>query len=192
MVKVGTLVSALLLTLSLTGCPAVSPSAVSQPDKTSETKETLKNEAESLQESKPTSLPSSSEIESQSLSEQEQTMPSTTNVTITINGEKIALTLADNDTAQAFADMLPLEAEFSELNGNEKYLYMDQPLPSDGSIVPEIEAGDIMLYGDSCIVIFYQTHSNSAYSYTPIGKITNTENLASAVGSGNVAVSIEG
>lgn len=187
--KVGMLASALLLTFSLTGCPTVSPSAVNQPNRS--------NEKASLQKMDPAPLSPSLEMEYQTTPEQEQSVISsdntpapTANITMKINEEEFVLTLTENDTAEAFVDLLPLEAEFSELNGNEKYSYIDQSLPSNGSIVPDIEAGDVMLYGDNCIVIFYEAHSNNAYSYTPIGQIADTSTLASAVGTGAVEVQV--
>lgn len=77
-----------------------------------------------------------------------------------------------------------------ELNGNEKYCCLDEPLPSNAEVVGHIEAGDVMLYGDSCIVVFYESHDTS-YSYTRIGAVENPEDLAAAVGSGPVDVRFE-
>ena len=39
-----------------------------------------------------------------------------------------------------------------------------------------IEAGDIMLFGNNCLVVFYKSF-NSSYSYTKIGHIENLEEL---------------
>ncbi len=42
-----------------------------------------------------------------------------------------------------------------------------------------------MLYGDNCLVIFYETFSNS-YNYTYIGHIDDIVDLENILGSGNV------
>ena len=110
------------------------------------------------------------------------------NIMITVNGTAFAATLADNAAAEAFAAMLPLTLEMDELNGNEKYYYLDSSLPTDSFRPGTIRTGDLMLYGSSCIVLFYETFS-SGYSYTRLGQIDNPEGLADALGSGNVSVS---
>ena len=68
----------------------------------------------------------------------------------------------------------------TELNGNEKYFYLDDALPTDASRPDGIRAGDLMLYGSECIVLFYESFS-TAYSYTPIGRVQNPEGLTEAV-----------
>ena len=109
----------------------------------------------------------------------------TMNVTATLNGKDFDIELANNDTARAFAGMLPLSGTMSELNGNEKYLRVSDSLPSNPTNPGTIEAGDVMLYQDDCIVVFYETHPSS-YTYTRIGKITDATSLAAAVGTGSV------
>lgn len=109
-------------------------------------------------------------------------------LTITINGMAFTATLIANDAADAFAELLPLTLDMSEMNGNEKYYYLDGSLPTDSFRPGTIRTGDLMLYGSSCIVLFYETFS-SGYSYTRLGQIDNPEGLADALGSGNVSVS---
>ncbi len=108
-------------------------------------------------------------------------------ITIMANGREFSATLYDNETARAFKGLLPLTLDMSELNGNEKYYYLPDSLPRNSSVPSRINAGDIMLYGGDCIVIFYESFSTS-YSYTPIGKIDDPDGLAAALGNASVQV----
>lgn len=108
-------------------------------------------------------------------------------IEIIVGSKTFSATLYDNESAKSFSDMLPLTLKMSELNGNEKYYYLDSKLPTDASRPSGIKTGDIMLYGNSCIVLFYESFSTS-YSYTPIGHIDDPSGLAEALGSGSVEV----
>ena len=109
---------------------------------------------------------------------------------ITVGNKEFTATLCDTAAAQTFAELLPLTLNMSELNGNEKYNYMTTTLPTKSERVGSINAGDIMLYGNNCIVLFYKSFSTS-YSYTKIGKIDDATGLAQAVGSGGVTVTFQ-
>ncbi len=111
-------------------------------------------------------------------------------ITLEINGETFTVTLDDNPTASAFAETSSVLMEMTELNGNEKYAYLLDTLSADPQPVGRIEAGDLMLYGDDCIVIFYRSF-DTPYTYTRIGWIEDPERLAKAVGSGDVDVLFE-
>ena len=89
---------------------------------------------------------------------------------LTINGKSFKATLENNDTVTALKELLPITLDMSELNGNEKYYYLDTTLPSAPEKVEHISEGDIMLYGDSCLVVFYESFDTS-YTYTKIGHI---------------------
>ena len=106
---------------------------------------------------------------------------------IEVNGKTFACELAQNATAAAFENLLPMELGMSELNGNEKYHYLMGPLPARASRVGKIEKGDIMLFEDSCVVVFYKSFS-TPYSYTRIGRITNPDGLEKALGRGSSTV----
>lgn len=108
-------------------------------------------------------------------------------ISIEVNGQTFSATLADNDTARAFAARLPMTLDMRELNGNEKYFYLDEPLPAAAQRVGQIRAGDLMLFGSDCVVLFYESFATS-YTYTPIGRIDDPAGLADALGSGSAEV----
>lgn len=107
---------------------------------------------------------------------------------ISVGGKTFTASLAENSTAEAFKNLLPMTLQMSELNGNEKYHYLSSSLPTNTVRPGTIHAGDLMLYGSSCVVLFYETFS-SGYSYSRIGSVDNPEGLAQALGSGDVSVS---
>ena len=111
-------------------------------------------------------------------------------ITLSVGGKTFTATLADTGAARAFTDLLPLTLEMSELNGNEKYCYLDESLPTAASVPDKIRTGDIMLYGASCIVVFYKDFPTS-YSYTVIGHIDDVTGLADALGKGSVTITFE-
>ena len=104
-------------------------------------------------------------------------------VKVLIDKKGYTINLEDNETAKVFVNMLPLELNMNELNGNEKYVYLDRKLPVNPSNINKINAGDVMIYGNDCLVIFYKSFTSS-YSYTKIGHIDNLPDL----GNDNVSV----
>lgn len=116
--------------------------------------------------------------------------PVNNKLTIRVGENVFAVTLGDNAAAKAFKAVLPLTVNMSEMNGNEKYYYLSGNLPTATSHFATIRAGDLMLYGSSCVVLFYETFQTS-YSYTRLGVVENPSGLASALGSGRVTVRFE-
>ena len=109
---------------------------------------------------------------------------------IVVGNKQFAVTLESNDTVMTLTEMLPLTLDMSELNGNEKYYYLDTSLPSSPEKIGHISEGDIMLYGDNCLVVFYESFDTS-YTYTKIGHISDTSGLADALGTGGVTITFE-
>lgn len=107
-------------------------------------------------------------------------------INITIGNKTFTAAIDDSDTGRAFYDRLPMTLNMSELNGNEKYYYLNESLPTAPQYYGTIEAGDLMLYASSCIVLFYG--QAGGYSYTRLGKLNSTEGLSLAVGSKSVSV----
>ena len=114
----------------------------------------------------------------------------TTKMKITIGSTVFTATLNNNATATAFKAMLPLTISMSELNGNEKFYYFSTTLPTNASSGGNIQVGDLMLYGNNCLVVFYEGF-NTSYSYTRLGRIDNTSGLVAALGAGSVTVKFE-
>lgn len=107
-------------------------------------------------------------------------------INVIIDNKKYTVNIESNETAQTFVSKLPQSFEMSELNGNEKYVYMNNTFPTNPSNPKKIVAGDIMLYGNDCLVIFYKSFETS-YSYTKIGHIDNLGDL----GNDNIIVKFE-
>ena len=108
-------------------------------------------------------------------------------ITVQIGEKSYTAVLYDTDAAMEFAERLPVTIEMNELNGNEKYFNFDEPFTQNSKTAGRIEKGDIKLYGDNCVVLFYDSFM-SGYSYTSIGYIEDSSGLESAVGTGNVTV----
>ena len=109
---------------------------------------------------------------------------------ITIGEQRFTVTLEDNATAAALKERLPMTLDMSELNGNEKYHYLSFSLPTASYSPGKIKSGDVMLYGDSCLVVFYESFS-TPYSYTRIGRIDDAAELRTTVGTGDVQMAFE-
>ena len=118
------------------------------------------------------------------------TLMAQTPINIIVGSKTFTATLADSETGEAFAALLPLSVTMNELNGNEKYHYLSSSLPTAAYQPGTIHAGDLMLYGNNCIVLFYKTF-NSGYSYTRIGALDDPSGLSDALGTGNVSVRFE-
>lgn len=108
-------------------------------------------------------------------------------INVTVGSRTFAATLEDNAAAKGFAKLLPANWTMNELNGNEKYCYLNSALPTAAYSPGTIQEGDIMLFGSSCVVLFYKTFQ-SGYSYTKIGHLDDAAGLAAALGGSSVAV----
>ncbi len=95
---------------------------------------------------------------------------------IIINDKEYEVILENNSTTNKLMELLPIEIKMRDLNENEKYVYLNETFPTNEKSVKQINKGDIMLYGDNCLVIFYKSFETS-YSYTRIGYIKDLEDL---------------
>lgn len=122
--------------------------------------------------------------------QQNNTADNIENINIKVGNKTFNAKLYDNNATKEFIKKLPLTINMSDLHSNEKYFYMDTSLPTESETPTKINKGDIMLYGNNCIVLFYDTFSNS-YNYTKLGYIENSDELKSTLGNGDVKVTFE-
>lgn len=113
-----------------------------------------------------------------------ENLGATLNITLTIGTKTFAATLVDNAATRALITQFSLTLDMSELNGNEYYVYLNNSLPTASKNSRTIHAGDIKLYGSSCLVIFYKSFSTS-YSYTDLGTIDDSTGLLDALRESN-------
>ena len=118
------------------------------------------------------------------------TVKESNQISVVINGKSFTAQLESSETAEAFKRLLPMTIQMEELNGNEKYHYMGKDLPSKAERPGTITEGDLMLYGNDCLVLFYETF-RSGYSYTRIGHIVDPSGLKEAAGNGRVTISFQ-
>ena len=109
-----------------------------------------------------------------------------TEIKVKIHNKTYKLNLENNQTVEEFINILPQEYMMNELNENEKYVYINESLTTNIYQPKKIEKGDVMLYGDNCLVIFYESFETN-YRYTKIGHIDNLPDL----GKENIKISFE-
>ena len=119
------------------------------------------------------------------------TLDNTSNkMKITIEGKVFNVTLSNNPSVTAFKALLPLTLTMNELNTNEKVYHLNTVLPTNSSPGGTIQVGDLMLYGNNALVLFYESF-NTSYTYTRLGKVDDISGFKTALGSGNVRVKFE-
>lgn len=185
MKKIAAVLTTGILTLSSAGCAHKNMEEPSIPQDPGIEQEDVMDTHNDAVEGKTSTGTQSEQIENQETEEEEMAV-----YTITAGDREFSVLFYDNETARAFMAQLPVTLDMSEMNGNEKYCYLSESLPTDPARPGQIHTGELMLYGSDCIVLFYETFS-TAYSYTPIGYVEDPEGLADALGSGSVSVTFK-
>ena len=106
---------------------------------------------------------------------------------VSVDGTSFSATFAENTAARALRDLLadgPITLSMSDYGGFEKVGSLGQSLPTSNSQTTT-QAGDIVLYQGSQIVIFYGSNS---WSYTRLGRINDLAGWTEALGGGTVSV----
>lgn len=106
---------------------------------------------------------------------------------IQIDNKTFTVIVENNKTVKELYQKLPMTLTMSDLNNNEKYCYLDFTLPADPKSVKNIKKGDVMLFGNNCLVIFYKSFTAS-YSYTRIGHIENLAEIETILGKKDIKV----
>lgn len=111
-------------------------------------------------------------------------------VKITVDRKNVEFTAQffDNSAARELYSRLPLNIDMSDMP-HEKYCYLGFTLQTSEEKPGNIHAGDIMLWGNNCLVVFYEDFATS-YSYTKIGTIVDVDGLALAL-KGNVSLKMQ-
>lgn len=106
---------------------------------------------------------------------------------IEAGGSIFTATLEDNEAVTAFMEMLEDESiviEMDDYSGFEKVGSLGTSLPASNSQMTT-QAGDIVLYNSSQIVMFYGSNS---WSYTKLAEVDDLTEWEDALGSGSVTV----
>ena len=105
---------------------------------------------------------------------------------ININNEEYVINVENETLMEELFNSLPEKFTMTELNGNEKYYYLNSNMKNANSeAVGQVQKGDVMLFGSDCLVIFYDSFETE-FRYTILGHLCDKEYL----GKGNVDVSI--
>lgn len=114
-------------------------------------------------------------------------------MTVQIGDRTFTAALEDNAAAEALAESLEhgsVTIQMSDYGGFEKVGALGTRLPASDSWTTT-QAGDIVLYQESQVVIFYGSNS---WSYTRLGSVDDLAGWDEALGGGEVSVafSLEG
>ena len=161
------MICALLLSLCLTAC------GTGQTEPSSELPQESLLEQESDQ----------AEQDAQTLAEEEPMLK------ITVGDYALTAVFEDNSSAEEFRELLaqgPVTVEMEDYGGFEKVGSLGQPLPTSNTHITT-QSGDIVLYQGNQIVLFY---GSNAWSYTPLGQVTDLTGWQEALGHGDVTVTL--
>lgn len=90
---------------------------------------------------------------------------------LVLNGKEFAVDWNGSAAAEAFLRKLPLTLTMQDFNGNEKFGTLPFSLAVEKKVPTAIAGGEIMLFRDTVLVLFYEDIPHTPYSYTPLGRI---------------------
>ena len=114
-----------------------------------------------------------------------------TEMTLRINGQKVSVAWEENEAVRALRDLCaeqPLVIEMSKYGGFEQVGPIGTSLPENDRQMTA-QAGDIVLYSGSRIVIFYGSNS---WAYTRLGRITDRDRagMTALLGNADAVITI--
>ena len=114
-----------------------------------------------------------------------------TDLILRIDGQKVSVTWEDNESVTALRELAaeaPITIQMSMYGGFEQVGPIGTSLPRN-DVQTTTEAGDIVLYSGSQIVVFYGSNS---WAYTQLGHITDrdTEGMTALLSNGAVTLTI--
>ena len=116
----------------------------------------------------------------------EETMK-TTGMILAINEKEVPVTWEDNPSVQELEGLLPLTVSMSMYGGFEQVGPIGQRITSSDTQM-DTNPGDIVLYAENQVVIFYGSNS---WAYTRLGHIDlPREEMEELLGKGNVSITL--
>ena len=122
---------------------------------------------------------------------QAQTTAAEMKINITIDGKTLPVLLVENEATRTLVAALqesPISYEADDYGGFEKVGDLGRSLPTSNQQITT-EAGDVILYSGSQVVLFYGSNS---WSYTRLGRIqyTTADELKSFLKAGQGRISV--
>ena len=110
---------------------------------------------------------------------------------IKVNSKQYNITFEDSTTSKELISKLPLCIKMNGEVSHEKYYRFSDITFTTNTYSPgKIEKGDIMLYQNNYLVIFYETFSTT-YTYTRLGKISSSiDGLEDSLGNNSNSVEV--
>lgn len=154
----------------------------SEAEASTQTAVTIKGETEMNTEILTTQEVTETQIHTEIVEEQKP--ESEKYLAITVNGQTFSAEFCENESTQAFVQMLPVTIDMSDYSGFEKVGSLGQTLPSD-DVQMTTQVGDIVLYNSNQIVVFYGSNS---WSYTKLATIHDLTGWEEALGSNDIQI----
>lgn len=108
-------------------------------------------------------------------------------ITIQVGHKVFRMKLFNTQTTNALIEQMPFTLNMNDLNENEKYYHLNKKLPINPQGVEKVKTGDLMLFGNDSLVLFYKSFDTS-YRYTRLGYIEDAAGLEEELGKGSVQI----